>query len=286
MANERGSVLIEFSLIAVSLSLMIALIVDVVRMVFVSQLLQETARVAARELALLPLSPVMTFEQALQDPQVKSQIYDPAALVIEIDHVQDSHRLEKIMDGLPLVNRMLRPLMRVEQIVLDGTTRKVLRFPGIVVQDRMRQTDLNSWSVSVPFKRTSGEKHDERIGWKPVLEEIRENPEDPESGSFSLQPSEQGALPGLVALRVNYPFQPMLMNWLPKSLLPDSVAISSEGKSSWASDLAEPREQSLGKTSLTHRPQRVGSRASVNKTLNEYQHVLSAQAVFRREVFQ
>ncbi|WP_454061766.1 TadE/TadG family type IV pilus assembly protein [Candidatus Nitrospira salsa] len=284
--NDRGSVLVEFSLIAVSLSLLIALVVDVARMVFVSQLLQETVRVAARELALFPLSPVMTFEQALQHPQVKSRIYDPAALVIEVDHFTDSYRLEKFLDGLPIVNRMLRPLMKVEHIMLDGSTRKVLRFPGIVVQDRKRQTDLNSWSVSVPYQGMSGVLNGKHINWKPVLEEVRGNPEDPNSGSFSLGPSQQGALAGLVALRINYPFQPLLMNWLPQSVLPDSVNISSEGNSSFSSDRPEPSERQMGGPSLTNTPNRDSFRSSVHGTLKEYPHVLSAQAVFRREVFQ
>ncbi|GJL51271.1 MAG: hypothetical protein NPIRA01_24980 [Nitrospirales bacterium] len=297
--NDRGSVLVEFSLIAVSLSLLIALVVDVARMVFVSQLLQETVRVAARELALFPLSPVMTFEQALQHPQVKSRIYDPAALVIEVDHFTDSYRLEKFLDGLPIVNRMLRPLMKVEHIMLDGSTRKVLRFPGIVVQDRKRQTDLNSWSVSVPYQGMSGVLsvsvpyqgmsgvlNGKHINWKPVLEEVRGNPEDPNSGSFSLGPSQQGALAGLVALRINYPFQPLLMNWLPQSVLPDSVNISSEGNFSFSSDRPEPSERQMGGPSLTNTPNRDSFRSSVHGTLKEYPHVLSAQAVFRREVFQ
>ncbi|GJL66168.1 MAG: hypothetical protein NPIRA05_11390 [Nitrospirales bacterium] len=280
--NERGSVFVEFSLIAVSLSLLIALVVDVARMVFVSQLLQETARVAARELALFPLSPIMTFEEALQLPQVKSRVYDSAALVIEIDRFADSYRLNNFLDGLPIVNRMLRPLMNVEDLMLDGTTRKVLRFPGVVVQDHKRQTNLNVWSVNVPYDGISGVPNGEHIKLKPVLEEIRGNPEDPNSGPFSLQPSQQGALAGLVALRINYPFQPMLMNWLPQSVLPDSVSISSEGNSFFSSDRPEPSERQIGESSLTDTPNRVRSRTSVK----EYPHVLSAQAVFRREVFQ
>ncbi|GJL62600.1 MAG: pilus biosynthesis protein TadE [Nitrospirales bacterium] len=284
--NERGSVFVEFSLIAVSLSLLIALVVDVARMVFVSQLLQETVRVAARELSLFPLSPVMTFEQALQYPQVKSRIYDSAALVIEIDHFTDSYRLEKFLDGLPIVNRMLRPLMNVEHIMLDGSTRKVLRFPGILVQDRTGQSDLNSWSVNVPYGGLTGGANGEHLNWKPVLEEVRGNPEDPNSGSFSLQPSQQGALAGLVALRINYPFQPMFMNWLPQSVLPDSVTISSAGNSSFSSDPPEARERQVGEPSFTHTPNRDSSRLNIHGTLKEYPHVLSAQAVFRREVFQ
>ncbi|WP_447971756.1 TadE/TadG family type IV pilus assembly protein [Nitrospira sp. M1] len=283
--GERGSVLVEFSLIAVALSLLIALIVDVARMVFVSQLLQETVRVAARELALVPLSPTMTFEQALQHPDVKDRIYDPTALLIEIDQFQDSHRLEKFLDGLPIVNRMLRPLMIVEDMMFDGQTRTVLRFPGVVVQER-KETDPQSWSIGVPRAETSEARNDEPTTWTSVLEEIRGNPDDAQSGAFSLQSSPDGARGGLVALRVNYPFQPMFMNWQPQAVLPDSVANSSVEQSQELARVLQEKQKSTGGMTVTDGPTRAGVTHIVSGSVKEYPHILSAQAVFRREVFQ
>ncbi|GJL55152.1 MAG: pilus biosynthesis protein TadE [Nitrospirales bacterium] len=283
--NDRGSVLVEFSLIAVALSLLIAFIVDVARMVFVSQLLQETARVAARELALIPLPPALTFEQALRHPLVKRRIYDPAALVIDMDQFQDSHRLEKFLDGLPIVNRMLRPLMIAESITFAGETRTVLRFPGVVVHEHTSDGSL-VWSISVPAAGTSREQNAESSRWTSVLEEMKGSPEDAQSGAFSLQPSSHGARGGLVALRVNYPFQPLFMRWQPQAILPDSVSISSIEQLNGASDSSGKSQNPKTSMSSPQSTTNTNSQTIVSGTVKEYPHILSAQAVFRREVFQ
>ena len=282
--NQRGSVLIEFSLIAVSLSLLIALVVDVARMVFIAQVLQETARVTARELSLLPLSPSITFEQALQHPLVKRKIFDPAALVIEVDRFEDAHRLEEFLDGLPMVNRMLRPLMTFERIVVAGRSHEIFRFPGVVLQeDNHREQGM--WSIGIPHTGMSGLKNKQMIHWKSVVEEIRENPRDPHSGSFSLQTSRSDQLSGLVAVRVNYPFQPMFMNWLPHTARPDSVDEVVTDESVSDSHASADREPAMSNSSKSYLPN-PGKKKIVDGSLKEYQQILFGQAVFRREVFQ
>ena len=282
--NQRGSVLVEFSLIAVSLSLLIALVVDVGRMVFIAQMLQDTARVAARELSLLPLPPTITFEQALQLPQVKDRIFDPAALVIEVDQFETSDKLHEFLDGLPIVNRMLRPLMTFEQMIVDGRVQQILHFPGIVLKNRNHENQ-QSWSIGIPRPGFSEKMQDHTFRWTSVVEEIRENPDDPRTGSFSLQPSSSSHPSGLVALRVNYPFQPMFMNWLPRSVLPDSATLSSiDGLNSNSDELIGEEQQ--GFESSLSLVAHVRSPSILKGSPEDFQRVLSGHAVFRREVFQ
>ena len=282
--NQRGSVLIEFSLIAVSLSLLIALVVDVARMVFIAQMLQDAARVAARELSLLPLPPTITFDQALQLPQVKDRIFDPADLVIEIDQFENSDKLREFLDGLPIVNRMLRPLMTFDQMMVEGRVRQVLHFPGIVLHNRNHENQ-QSWSIGIPRAGLTENMQGHTFRWTSVLEEMRGNPDDPQTGSFSLQTLSASQPSGLVALRVNYPFQPMFMNWLPQSVLPDSTTLSSVDEPYSRLGVLSDVEQQEPETSLN----RVGQRRSpsiIKGSPEDFQGVLSGQAVFRREVFQ
>ncbi len=283
--HQRGSVLVEFSLVAVAISLLIALVVDVARMVFVAQVLQETARVAARELSLLPLSPAMTFEEALQHPLAKSRIFDPAALVIDVDHFTDMQSLDEFLDGLPMVNRMLRPLMIFERIMVDGSSRKVLRFPGTLLQNKNQQAP-NELSIGIPHTGLSGLKKGRTPHqWKSVVEEIRENPRDPHSGVFSLQTTHPDQPSGLVALRVNYPFQPLFMNWLPKTVPSDSVLDFSRDQSDSQPPLRN--EVALPRVDSSQPHASIPAVLSiVTGTFKEYQRVLFGQAVFRREVFQ
>ncbi len=279
--GQRGSVLVEFSLIAVSLSLLIALVVDVARMVFIAQVLQETARVAARELSLVPLSPAITFEQALQHPRVKRRIYDPAALVIEMDQFEDLEHLEEFMTALPIVNRMLRPLMVREWIRHDGHRQEVLRFPGVLMQEDTDKAE-QSWSIAVPGTGMTGLLNASTVKWMSVLEEIRENPDDPRSGSFSLHGAQHGSLSGLIALRVNYPLRLMFMNWLPLSALPESVAILSVAEPGAHANVQLPTDDTSSGNEIT----RFISKKIVADSSMDYHQVLSAQAVFRREIFQ
>ncbi len=280
--TQRGSVLVEFSLIAVSISLLIALVVDVARMVFITQVLQETARVAARELSLLPLSPTMTFEEALEEPQVKSQIFDPSALVIEVERFGNSRELEEFVDGLPIVNRMLRPLMTFEKIAVDGRSRDVLRFPGTLLNTGQPKSDFGS-SV-IPYIDMSGKANGHEIWWKSIVEEIREDPGDPQSGAFSLLTSHSNQPSGLVALRVNYPFHPMFMSWLPKTGMTNSGVELKTDKSALPSQRLVAQGQPISEE-LNSEFQSSDRPSLSADSFKKYPRILFGQSVHRREVF-
>ena len=126
---------------------------------------------------------------------MQARLYDRRFLVIDLDAVAD---LDAFFAGLPLLNQMLRPLMVPGNVTIDGAVRNVLRYPGAILRD----ASSGDLFVAIPRVVSRGPAS-ETIEWLPVVEEIRGDPDDPTTGPFPLT-SDPG---GLVALRVNYPFQ-------------------------------------------------------------------------------
>ncbi len=202
---QHGGVLIEFALLSLVFYVLVALVVDMGRMIFSAQVLQDAARVAARELSLTPLPAAMSFDEALDDPTVKAQVFDTSLLVIDLDMFADDPAFQAFLDQLPLVNKMLRPLMIFEQVEIEGATRRLLRFPGALLNDPTTPSGL---TVGIPRVESRGENGVETIRWIPVLEEIP-------NGSFSLvapDPLNPPPQRGLVAVRLNYPFQAVTLS--------------------------------------------------------------------------
>jgi len=195
LRSDHGGVLIEFAMIALALYLLLALLIDFGRLMFTAQAVQEAARVAARELALVPLPAAATFAAALQDPAVRATVYDPGLLVIQ---VTDNDSFRNTLDALPVVNKALVPLMIHETI---GDV-EYLRYPGALLTD---PTATSGYSVGIPRVIARGADGVETIEWTAPIEEILSNPADPATGPFSL--ASTGPQQGLVAIRVNYPFQ-------------------------------------------------------------------------------
>ena len=202
---QHGGVLIEFALLSLVFYVLVALVVDMGRMIFSAQVLQDAARVAARELSLTPLPAAMSFDEALNAPTVKAQVFDTSLLVIDLDTFADDSDFQAFLDQLPLVNKMLRPLMIFEQVEIEGTARRLLRFPGALLNDPTAPSGL---TVGIPRVESRGENGVETIRWIPVLEEIP-------NGSFSLvapDPLNPPPQRGLVAVRLNYPFQAVTLS--------------------------------------------------------------------------
>ena len=59
---RRGAVLVEFAFVALGFYVLLMGTVEIGRMILSSQLLNNAARVGARELAMMPLPATMTFE--------------------------------------------------------------------------------------------------------------------------------------------------------------------------------------------------------------------------------
>jgi hypothetical protein len=236
--------------------------------------------VAARELAQTPLPPDMTFEESLQDPDVRARVYDPGKLVIFLDDL-GGQSLNDHFATLPVVNQQLRSLMIFDEI--GG--RRVLRYPGAVVSGA---EGASPYTVYVPLIESRGADGVETIRWLPVVEEIE--PADsahPDSDPFRLSSGKRG----LVCVRINYPFQAAAMTAYQvapqQADPPKNVPISARDDQVTAPPV--PGGGSLvapdGPFGTYAGAYGLGRQAAHADEVRPFRRLLSAQAIFRREVF-
>ena len=130
---------------------------------------------------------------------------------------------------------------------------------------------------------SSGENVQTTIEWIPVLEEIAE-------GSFTL--ASTGPQPGLAAVRLNYPFQAaMITGFLPNPEGPFEPTIGNPiiADDQGVVELNEtpgtllPDGGVVGTYSGTYG---LGRQLAFAREVRPYRKLLSAQAIYRREVFQ
>lgn len=268
-SNDHGGVLIEFALIALALYFLLALLLDVGRLIFTAQAVQEAARVAARELALAPLPGAMTFEAAMEDPMVRANLYDPSRLVIP---VTDDASFQAALASLPVINKALLPLMIHETI--DGV--EYLRYPGAVLTD-----GSGGLTVGIPRVVSRDDEGRETIEWVAPIEEIRPDPADPASGPFSVASS--GPERGLVAIRINYPFQAAMLVGFQGGTSPivadDDGVVELNGLPPGQAPVALP-----GAVGVYGGPFGLGAHYNWGVVRRPFRKLLVAQAVFRREV--
>jgi hypothetical protein len=196
-----------------------------------------------------------------------------------------------IQVGLPLVNRILLPTM-IFQIVED---KKLLRYPGALVRSASAPS---GYTVEVPIVVARDEAGVETIKWARVLEEIdteelASDDTPPSPDPFSIISKERG----LVALRLNFPFQSSFISQgrridISKNNQEESAAIQAviadddkvqQMNSLQAGDqLVDPRQEAgpyAGSKGL-------GRQLALGQTLRPFRRILSLEAFFRREVFE
>ena len=289
--RRRGSVLVEFVLIAVVLYLILAATLEFGRALFGAQVLQQAADTAAREIARTPLPPTSTLKLLIEDNptnpsipnnSVPSTIYSENWLVVNLQNVPANTRLvDYFAQNAPIVNQLLLPLMIIDRVGGE----QVVRYPGALVAD---STKTSGYTVMIPVVSYSG--GGEQInGTVPVLQEILPNANAASSGStdpytdpnrcpFSLTAQDVPVTQrGLVALRINYPFQAVTMsatapnpNWPPD---PNFNYID-------ASDV-----QAGGAAGTYAGPNGLGNQLVFAKNVRPFRRLMSAQAIYRREVF-
>jgi len=242
--RRAGNALVEFALVGLVLYVILAATIDFGRTVVGAQVAQDSARLAARELALSPLpaevESLAAALDALEDAELAdpvgspNRIYSARYLVVDVsaggpldpggDGV-DAAELDAYFAGAPLVNQLLRPLMIGESFDPGGGAPPVrlLRYPGALVAvdpslgvlgyDNAAQWDGSApnrgLTVAIPRVLARDADGVETIEWVPVVEEVYA-PDD------SAGPPDADALPdprfalsrgGVVALRVNLPVQ-------------------------------------------------------------------------------
>jgi hypothetical protein len=213
---RRGSVLVEFALIALAMYLLLAAILTFGHAFHGAQGVQQAADVAARELSRTPLpaGDAYTLEHVLygnanadvQLVPVRQNVFDQHYLILDLDTLHGRTTLEELIGDLPVVNRQLVPLMISDTV----SGRRVLRYPGAVfvdsdASDNPANPPPSGLLVGVPLVRSRADDGTETIDWVRVIEEI-ESADNPDP--FLITSSQRG----LVALRVNYPFQSASMS--------------------------------------------------------------------------
>lgn len=299
--HDRGAVLVEFALVIVVLYLLLAATVDLGRAFATQQLLESTARTAARELALRPLGLATTFDEAL------AQVFDPASLVVDLD-VPCEESLDARFTRLPVANRMLRPLMITDRVNLGGERRTFLRYPGALVRYRTPPPPPPGAGAVCGISREYGVAIPRLAvdpGGADVLEWVAVVEEATEPSAFPLVAGVQRS--GLVALRVHYPWQAGLIaafrrpggadgtGNLDSAVLAEDPAEIRGALPAGSELIGEldgevPLEAPDGSRLTTpYRPYsgRLGLGAMVvaGQEVRPFSRLLSAQALFRREVF-
>lgn len=293
----------EFALESLAFYLLLAATIDLGRLIFMAQAVQDVARVAARELALSPVLATATFEEALLDPGVQQRVFDARYLVMDLDQFATEEQRDTCYGSLPLVNKALRPLMVVDRVTIADVERTLLRFPGALLSVEMpppaptnpacpEATIPTDLTVGIPRVTARGDEGVETIEWTPVLEEVRTDPVDPATGAFSLTstavaPGEAGT----VALRVNVPFQGgLLIGFQAESTDPfapnldNPITANDAGVTEAAAPGSPlPLNQTAG---VFAGPYGLGRQLAYGRTVRPFRRLLAAQSVYRREVFQ
>ncbi|TVQ63004.1 MAG: pilus assembly protein [Phycisphaerales bacterium] len=284
-ADRRGGVLIEFALITLIGYIFIAALLTFGQYFYSAQVVQQAADIAARELSRTPLPANITFDDLLADPtnEFSQRIYSEDFLAIDVTTWANNPGGVTLLEhldtlGIPIVNKALVPVMFIENV--GGTT--LLRYPGALI-DRG-----GTFSVAVP--QVLSINGAETIRWTRVLEEIRA-PGEP--SAFPLT-SPQG---GLVALRVNYPFQAGAMSaHRPNPGGPFEPTIGSPIEADDANVSVvgggipgggTPVDPTGGAPAGTFAGIfGLGKQQARGLELRPYRRVVTAQSIFRREVFE
>ncbi len=314
---RRGQSLVEFALVALVMYMLLAAILTFGHALYVAQGLQQAADLGAREISRTPLPAVSTFEDALEDDDVRETIFDDAWLVIDLQAFYqanpDGNFFTDLVPLMPLLNQQLATVMIVDRPDFDGDGTPdewLLRYPGALLT---RDTPVVAppggydaavavnYTVGIPVVSSRAADGVETIRWVPVVEEIQ-NGTNPDP--FSIASPQRG----IVALRINYPFQSASMS----SFRHDETAVdypfeATIGRPNAADDggvtelnpgdrpgslMATPLEGpelyagTYGGRYGLGAQGAMGSQAFTGgRPVRPYRRVISAQAIYRREVF-
>lgn len=297
-AAVRGAVLVEFALVAFAFYMLIASIVTFGGLLNMSQVAQDAARAGARELSIMELPAHWTFDQALNDSSVKARVYDPDHLVIDLDNIPGGD-LDAFFATLPVVNRALRPAMILDISEFGGVDHRLLRFPGALLVSPTAPNPalgITGLTVGVPRIVSRNANGIETIEWIPPVEEVRpdRSPAGAANGPFRVPPPPIGiqAEHGLVALRINIPYQSAAMSSYrtvgSDPFTPNGNFVN-EADDNAVVQLNNPSfgsTQASGSYTLAYNGKfGLGRQEALAKRVRPFRRLLVAQAFFRREIY-
>ncbi len=284
--HRRGQALIEMAFLIPLLVIIIGATISFGLFFFQANVLQQAVDVAAMEIARFPFKPdgelglgdldvnATNTSVLMNDATFKNQIYDEEKLVLgDSDDLND----------LPLLNRLLVPLMVLDKI--NGVS--VRRYPGAVVTNA-----AGKQTVLIPIIHYDGVTGAESlIRWVAPVEEIQTvNGDRP----FKLSSTSTllSFVPGMVALRINYPAQSTTLinrtgdNGQVIIDADDSSIVDGNTGSNYS--LVVPAESGTADTTIHSGRFGLGRQAALLRSagVRPYRKVMSVQAIYRREVFQ
>ncbi len=317
---RRGQSLVEFAVIALVLYMLLAAILTFGHLLYVAQGLQSAADLAAREISRTPFSAFIVDDETGEPhalrfddmTQISSnlgtkkdndlfriRIFDEAWLVIDLATFYAENPggsvFEILVPQMPLLNQQLAMMMIVDRPDFNGDGNPdawLLRYPGALLS---RQEPISppkdltydsavatNFSVGIPLITAGGEEGLEAIRWIPVIEEIGD-------GSFAIDSPQRG----IVALRINYPFQSASMSsFRPNPAGPFEPTIGQPNAADDGDDedddrlTGAPLVSDNGIYAGTYGGQYgLGAQGAFGTIVRPYRRVLSAQAIYRREIF-
>jgi hypothetical protein len=294
IASRRGQSLIEFALVALTLVILITFVLDFGRGLHGAQVIQSAADLAARELSRTPL-PAEASLTDLFDPSnsahaaLKSDhlIYSEDFLAIDVTTWDQSQHLIAYLDTLPIpkVNKALVPLMFVSTVTNGDTPIRLLRFPGALVTST---TASSGYTVKVPVVGSRDDAGVETIRWADVVEPVSNTDGD----VFSVASAERG----VAAVRINYPFQAAAMTGFqpnpagpfePNGANPitaDDSQVVADAVPGGGSLVAPDAPASADYAGTYGGAYGLGEQGAFGKQVRPFRRVISAQAMYRREV--
>jgi hypothetical protein len=303
---RRGQSLVEFALVALVVYLLLAAILTFGHALYVAQGLQTAADLGSREISRTPLPADETFEDLLASGAF-DDIYSDDFLVFDLDTLAaGASFFQDVVSTWPPLNQQLAAMMIVDRPDFDGdgiADRRLIRYPGALLTD---PTTPSGFTVGIPLVTSRAADGVETIRWVPVVEEI--DTEDSPNDNTGANPDPfQISSPqrGVVALRVNYPFQSASMSSFREN--PAGQFEPTLGNPNAADDggvtEANPEDRPGGLTNAQLQGGNIyagtyggqyglgaqGAMGSAQLTggrpVRPYRRVISAQAIYRREVF-
>jgi hypothetical protein len=292
-------------MVALLVYLLLAAILTFGHALYVAQGLQQAADFAAREIARTPLPADATFEEVLTDGSLGpdgANIYSEDYLVFDLYDLEENQSFfQDIVQDWPLLNQQLATLMIVDNSIPG---RRLLRYPGALLNS---ETSPTGFTVGVPLIVSREGAHGEEVNiqWIPIVEEIEAaDPNDPRHNPFQISSDQRG----IVALRINYPFQSASMSSFRANR--NEPFAATIGAPNAADDgavtelnpgdrpggfVAGPVDGSQGFHAGTYGGQYgLGAQGAFGRVdeitggrpVRPYRRVISAQAIYRREIFE
>lgn len=299
---RAGQSLVEFAVVALVLYMLLAAILTFGHALYVAQGLQGAVDLAAREISRAPLPADETFEDVLDSGALgpsDQNIFDDDFLVFDLNSLGDQNFFTDIVPTWPRLNQQLATLMIVDRPDFDGdgsADANLIRYPGALLEDASTPT---GYTVGIPLVESRSTTGVESIRWIPVVEEIdTENSPADDSGANPDPFRVSSNAKGVVALRINYPFQSASMSSFRRTtanpydptignpnVANDGGVVELNAADRPGALVGQPLEVDRIYAGTYGGKYGLGVQGAMGMTVRPYRRVISSQAIYRREVF-